>query len=70
MTKNRSCFWPWQHDWTQWKDKNWSRLVRSRPAWVTSTGTEDDAEVGLECIQERRCDRCGQVQLRSERTML
>lgn len=64
-----SC-WPWAHRWTKWTDKKWSTLVRSRPAWATATSTADDAEVGLECVQERRCQRCNMVQLRNELTRI
>ncbi len=66
-TAKASC-WPWGHKWSKWADKTWSKLVRD-PVFATYTTTAP-AEVGLECIQERRCQRCNMLQLRSERTQL
>lgn len=67
-----SC-WPWSHRWTKWTDKQWSKLLRDRPLFATSTSTapgDDPAEIGLECTQERRCKTCNQLQLRSVQTRI
>lgn len=66
----KSSCWPWSHQWAKWADKSWSKLMRVRPAFVSATSTANDDEVGLECIQERRCSRCGLIQMRAERTRL
>jgi hypothetical protein len=65
----KSCFWPWSHQWEKWKDKQWNRLVRD-PVFVTTSSTAPVSEVGIECIQERRCTVCNKLQLRSEQTRL
>ena len=69
-SEKTSC-WPWAHAWSKWSDKSWSKLVRDRALFATTTSTADEpAEVGIECIQERRCARCGMLQLRAERSRL
>lgn len=70
-TDTHACRWWEAHAWSKWADKAWSKLVRGRPLFVTTTSTADEPEeVGMECIQERRCARCGMLQLRSEQTRL
>jgi hypothetical protein len=46
--------------------------MRDRPVFsnVTSTFPDTPSEVGLECIQERRCTTCNKLQLRSETVRL
>ncbi len=53
-----SCF--WSHRWSKWTDNTWSQLVRGR----------DDGVVGLECVQERRCEKCNALQLKSVQTRI
>lgn len=68
---NATSCWPWQHEWPKWTDKQWSKLVRDRPLFATTTSTADDpAEVGLECVQERRCQRCGMLKMRREQVRI
>lgn len=68
---NSTACWPWNHAWPKWTDKQWSTLVRSKPLFATTTSTADEpSEVGIECVQERRCGRCGMLQLRSEKVII
>ena len=67
---DKMCFWSWSHKWSKWTDKGWSKLVRDPLFAVTTSTVQTPAEVGLECIQERRCTVCNKLQLRSEQTRL
>ena len=67
MSERNYCRWWEPHKWSKWADKQWSKLARC--GWVTSTSSAPE-EVGIECLQERRCTRCGHVQLRAERSRL
>lgn len=70
LDRDKKSCWPWSHVWTKWADKQWNKLLRSRLSMRTTTSTADDDEVGLECVQERRCERCGMLQLRQEQARL
>lgn len=48
--------WPWSHNYTKWTDTH----------SVTKSRTSDDTAVAHGVLQERRCKRCGKLQLRTE----
>lgn len=56
----RACF--WRHRWGQWQDKE----VGAK----TAGSKETHRVLGILIIQERRCGRCKQVQLRMEEASL
>ena len=60
VTTDFSC-WPWLHQWMQWHDIDAHTVTREDLAGRT---------IGMAIKQERRCCRCNQVQLRTEKTTL
>ena len=57
-TANRQWCWPFRHDWAKWHDTErvQKEVERNGKMLVQNTGV----------VQERRCQRCGQVQLHTE----
>lgn len=48
------------HTWTNWKDIKTNSILR----------VIDDSEVGIAITQERRCESCNKVKLRTIKTFL
>jgi hypothetical protein len=51
--------WPWSHLWTKWKSVSVGNIER--------TGDRAGEVVGFSRIQERECETCGKVQVRTVR---
>lgn len=52
--ERRPFCWPWSHNWPRWRD------LRSRELDMY----EGEGEQSIEITQQRRCERCGRLQLR------
>ena len=48
--------WPWSHKYSKWEDR----------CTVTKSRVRDDTVVNEGVLQERRCVKCGRLQMRTE----
>jgi hypothetical protein len=64
----KNC-WPWNHQWSKWKDIQ-SKEVQRKYTDAETFKESSPQIVGHFIEQERRCERCGMVQLRRETVLL
>lgn len=66
--KKKKCFWPWDHDWENWKIIEQGKIENIRTYYyLDKTNTTD---IGNYKVQQRTCINCGKTQLETLRTTI